>query len=92
MEQTRVVPHFETEEEEANWWEANEHMLVQHFQQAAANGTLGRGSLARLNSQEPTQLILDPADSSKARSIAQSKGLSYQTYLGMIIHEALEKE
>jgi hypothetical protein len=34
----------------------------------------------------------DPEDIQRARSLAAKKGLQYQTYLKMLLHEALENE
>jgi hypothetical protein len=41
----------------------------------------------------PTVSIrIDPEDIQRARSLAAKKGLRYQTYLKMLLHEALEHE
>jgi predicted DNA binding CopG/RHH family protein len=39
-----------------------------------------------------TTIRLDHGDIAKAREQAAERGLRYQTYLKMIIHEALSKE
>jgi predicted DNA binding CopG/RHH family protein len=41
------------------------------------------------NAPTPTTIRLDPEDIAKARVQAAERGLRYQTYLKMIIHEAL---
>jgi hypothetical protein len=96
------VPKFATEAEEAKWWYENEDMIFKEFQKAAKAGTLGRGGARRLFAErgipfpEPqsqplptTTIRLDPVDIAKARVLAAERGLRYQTYLKMIIHEAL---
>jgi hypothetical protein len=42
-----VVPKFETEAEEAKWWFDNQEGLDREFAQAAAEGRLGHGTVAR---------------------------------------------
>jgi len=91
-ENRRIIPRFATEAEEARWWFENQDRIEQDFKEAAANGTLTRGTLSRRGITPTTTIRLDPADISKARSLAQKRGLKYQTYLKALIHEALERE
>jgi hypothetical protein len=98
------VPKFATEAEEAKWWFDNQDIVFEEFKKAAKAGTLGRGGVRRLFAERgipfpeapktpaptPTTTIrLDPEDIAKARVQAAKRGLRYQTYLKMIIHEAL---
>jgi hypothetical protein len=94
------VPKFATEAEEAKWWFENDDKVFEEFKKAAAEGRLGRGGARRLFAErgipfpEPkatptTTIRLDPEDIAKARVQAAERGLRYQTYLKMIIHEAL---
>jgi predicted DNA binding CopG/RHH family protein len=91
-EKRRVVPSFATEAEEARWWFENQDRIEQDFKEAAANGELTCGTVARRGITPTTTIRLDPEDISKARSLAQKRGLKYQTYLKALIHEALEQE
>jgi len=95
------VPKFGTEAEEAKWWFENDKLILEEFKKAAKMGTLGRGGARRLLAErgipfkEPkptptTTIRLDPDDIAEARVQAARRGLRYQTYLKMIIHEALE--
>jgi hypothetical protein len=98
---TMKLPKFETEAEEAKWWYDNRNLLSEEFEKAAKEGRLRRGGVARLlaergiaapQPQRPipsTTIRLDPEDIAKARVQAAQRGLRYQTYLKMIIHEAL---
>lgn len=101
------VPIFATEAEEAKWWFDNQDIVLEEFKKAAKAGTLGRGGARRLFAEngipfpEPakapaptptTTIRLDPEDIAKARVQAAARGLRYQTYLKMIIHEALRNE
>lgn len=92
------VPEFATEAEEAKWWFDNRDKVGEEFEKAAKEGRLKTGGVARLLAERgikpaqplPTTTIrLDPEDIAKAREQAAERGLRYQTYLKMIIHEAL---
>jgi predicted DNA binding CopG/RHH family protein len=92
MDRTIKIPKFKAEGDEARWWFENKDQLAKKFERAAAEGKLGRGTVARRGNTPTTTIRLDPDDIAKARFHAAQKGLKYQTYLKMLIHEALEKE
>jgi predicted DNA binding CopG/RHH family protein len=81
--------NFRNEAEEAQWWDANQDALAEEFEKAAAAGTLGRGTVARKGNTPAITIRLDPNDVAKARLQAEHRGLRYQTYLKMLVHEAL---
>jgi len=83
---------FASEAEEAVWWESNEDALLDEFKKATAEGRVGFGTLVKRPALSTTTIRLDPEDISKARVQAAERGLRYQTYLKMIIHEALRDE
>jgi hypothetical protein len=98
------LPKFANEDEEAKWWFENQELIADEFEKAAKEGRLKRGGVRRLFAErgipfpEPqpqplptTTIRLDPEDIAKARILAAERGLRYQTYLKMIIHEALLK-
>jgi len=93
-----IVPKFESEDQEADWWFENRELLSQEFQKAAAEGRLGRGTVmrrmaeAQARKEMDSSIQLDSADASKAHAVAARKGIPYQTYIKTLIHEALEKE
>ena len=78
---------FVNEAEEAEWWEAHEDELALEFEKATAEGNLDPES----TTLPFFSVDLDPEDIAKARVQAAERGLRYQTYLKMIIHEALRK-
>lgn len=89
----RIIPKFSSEAEEAQWWFDNQAELDKDFAQAFAEGRLQRRTVPRPAAPVPTTTIrLDPVDIELARQQAEKKGLKYQTYLKMVIHEALMKE
>ncbi len=84
---------FKSEEEEANWWDSqSDEALAAEFLQAAAEGTLTRGTVLRKGITPTTTIRLAPDDILLARNQAERRGLKYQTYLKMVIHEALRHE
>jgi predicted DNA binding CopG/RHH family protein len=80
---------FANEAEEAAWWESHEDALADEFENAATEGRTGVGTVAKKAALPTTTIRLDPEDIAKARVQAAERGLRYQTYLKMIIHEAL---
>ena len=86
------TPEFKSEAEEVAWWDSHPDETLAIFQQAAKDGTLGRGTLARRAQTAATSIRLDAADIELAKTIAQKRGLRYQTYLKMIIHQHLLQE
>lgn len=82
---------FANEAEEAAWWESNEDALADEFEKATAEGRVGCGTLVVRDAVSVTKIRLDPEDIAIARVQAAARGLRYQTYLKMIIHEALRK-
>jgi predicted DNA binding CopG/RHH family protein len=80
---------FANEAEEAAWWESHENELAEEFEKATVEGRIGIGTLAKRAALPSTTIRLDPDDIAKARVQAAERGLRYQTYLKMIIHEAL---
>ena len=92
MTKTLQIPEFKSEAEEAAWWDSHPDETLRLFEQAAKDGTLGRGTLARRAETIPTSIRLDKEDIELAKTLAEKRGLRYQTYLKMIIHQQLAKE
>jgi len=85
------LPEFENEDQEAKWWADNPEFILQQFEKANAEGRLTRGTVAR-RAIPTTTIRLNPDDIALAKTQAERRGLRYQTYLKMLIHEALNKE
>ncbi len=92
MPKTLTIPEFKSEEVEARWWDEHPEVVLGLFETAAKEGTLGRGTLARRGQTPTTTIRLDPSDIELAKIQAEQRGLKYQTYLKMIIHQALQQE
>ena len=90
-------PPFKTETQEAEWWAKNQNLIADRFEQAKAAGKLAKGTVARVAGERagasPTITIrLAEDDLTRARALASEKGLRYQTYLKMLLHQALNSE
>lgn len=97
---TNKRPSFKTETDEAKWWAENQELVAKRFEQAKASGNLGRGTIARAARERASQAGASPTitirlaeeDLARARALAAEKGLRYQTYLKMLLHQALDSE
>jgi len=89
-------PKFNSEQEEAEWWVRNPEFVLEEFKRAKLEGHLGHGTamrqFAERQAAKSTTIRLDPRDLELAKMQAERKGLRYQTYLKMLIHEALGRE
>ncbi|HEY1650178.1 MAG TPA: hypothetical protein VGF96_19500 [Terracidiphilus sp.] len=90
--ETLKIPKFENEADEANWLYENREGLAAAFLQAAQEGRVRPGMLKQRGATPPTTIRLASEDISRAKMLAERRGLRYQTYLKMLIHEALERE
>ena len=86
------TPKFRNETQEVDWWASHQAQIADEFERAAAEGQLGRSSVARKGATPTTTIRLDQDDLSRARMQAERKGLRYQTYLKMLLREALLAE
>jgi CopG antitoxin of type II toxin-antitoxin system len=91
------LPKFKSEGEEADWWAsaAGRAYVKARSAEARARGTKSRGSslVAKLNRKSTTQIALrlPETDIAQARSIADRKGIGYQTLLKILVREARRK-
>jgi hypothetical protein len=100
MAAKKMPARFRGEGQEAEWWAKNQDYIAERFEQAKAAGTLGKGSVVRLargqaSSAGPSPTItirIAETDLQRARALSAKKGLRYQTYLKMLLHEALDRD
>ena len=87
---------FASDQAEADWWDAHPQYIVQQFELAEKRGLIGnRKPQQQLEDRKAARSItirLDEIDVALARKQAEKKGLRYQTYLKMVIHQELLKE
>ncbi len=88
----KELPAFESEAEEAQWWFDNREAVGEEFVRAIQEGRATRGAMMRRGLVRTPSIEIDPEDFSQAQALAEKKGIRYQTYLRILIHEALERE
>jgi predicted DNA binding CopG/RHH family protein len=90
-----VVPKFETEAQEAQWWFENRDKVEDALISAMDSGAIQRGTAQRLTAERRASrnitIRMAEADLDLARGQAEAKGLPYQTYIKSVLHEALVK-
>jgi len=95
----KPIPKFKSEQEEAQWWDEHREETAEWMEEAVAAGEattlneiLERNRQQGAGSTPTVSIRIDPEDIKRARSLAAKKGLRYQTYLKMLLHEALDHE
>jgi hypothetical protein len=82
-----IVPRFRTEGEEAAWWDAHPEVATEIMSRAIKSG-----KAKRTVPLKTVTMRLPVPDIKAAQDLAHQKGLPYQTYIKMLLHEALKKE
>jgi predicted DNA binding CopG/RHH family protein len=89
-------PHFGSEAEEAEWWDQNRALVEEKLKTAIRQGTAQRGSAGRLlkeaRASKNITIRMSLEDLERARQLSAKRGLAYQTYMKMLLHEALDRE
>jgi len=96
MKRTRTVPKFDSEKDEARWWDQQHGMVEKNLLDAMAQGTAQRGVALRLARQARASknitIRIPLEDIDRARRLSETKGIGYQTFMKMLLHEALARE
>ena len=91
-----VVPRFTTEAEEAQWWYDHRDVVEANLSEALRNGTANYGTAQRvmreIRESKNITIRMPLNDLDRARKLSKKKGLGYQTYMKMLLHEALDRE
>jgi len=88
-----IIPKFRSEAEDARWHQRHRPALERAAERRIREGstlTL-REATARAKTR-PVTLRLAATDIDMARAMAEQKGIGYQTYVKMLLHEALRRE
>ena len=89
-----MIPKFSSEAEEAAWWDAHRSEIEAEIRQRmrqkrpATLGSLLQGE----KPSQPVTLRIATKDLEKARRLAARKGVGYQTYIKMLLRDALAIE
>jgi predicted DNA binding CopG/RHH family protein len=90
------IPEFESEAAEAAWWDDHRTAAEENLLKGMRDGTAQRGTAQRLVQEarlsKNITIRMPLADLERARRLSEKKGLGYQTFMKMLLHEALENE
>lgn len=92
------MPKFKNRSEEADWWASPQGRayVKERSAEARSKGTEIKGSslVSAVNKKNSVQIAIRLAatDLAQAREIAERKGIGYQTFLKMLVHEGLVRE
>jgi predicted DNA binding CopG/RHH family protein len=88
-----IIPRFSSEAEDARWHDRHrrkiESVVAQRIQEGSTLTVRQAGARARTR---PVTIRLAIQDMDKARGLAAQKGIGYQTFIKMLLHEALGRE
>ena len=89
-----VVPNFEDESQEAQWWYENRETVEEELIDAMDRGTIHRGGpAALLQETRVIQLRIRNADVERLEKVADRKGFSsIQDCIDALLREALDRE
>jgi len=91
-----VIPSFKSEREETVWWQKHRATVETDLRAAMREGkTLSLHDVMQSGQKKqllPVTIRLASEDIAAARQLADRKGVGYQTYIKLLLHEALQKE
>ena len=88
-----IIPKFASEAEDARWHDRHRRKLESAVARRILEGsTLTMQQAAARARTRPITIRLATEDMNKARGLAAQKGIGYQTYIKMLLHEALRRE
>ena len=88
-----VIPRFSSEAEEAAWWDRHRSEVeIEIRRRMKHKRPLALGNLQRAKPSEPITLRIPKEDLETARRLAARKGVGYQTYIKMLLREALAEK
>jgi predicted DNA binding CopG/RHH family protein len=91
MAKKLIIPSFSSEAEDAEWhWKHRRELEREFLRQMKAGKTLrnpGGNSVLR-----PVMIRLSTDDIESAQKQASEHGLGYQTYIRMVLHQALRRK
>lgn len=89
-----AIPTFSSEAEEAAWWDEHRSKIeaeIRYRMRQKKPATLG-DIIQGTKPSQPITLRIAKSDLDKARQLAAEKGLGYQTYMKILLREALAEE
>ena len=85
-----VIPKFSSEAEEAAWWDRHRSEVeIEIRRRMKQKRPLTLNDLQRAKASQPITLRIPKEDLETALRLAARKGVGYQTYIKMLLREAL---
>ena len=82
--------------EDGRPWDEHKAQVERNLSAAMRNGTVQKGAAQRMvreaRASKNITIRMPLADLERARRLSATKGLAYQTYVKMLLHEALDLE
>jgi predicted DNA binding CopG/RHH family protein len=92
MTKTLETPEFKSEAEEAAWWDSHRTKRLPCSKRRRRTALWAAAHWHAALNRRQRRFRLDTADIELAKSLALQRGLRYQTYMKMIIHQYLLKD
>lgn len=88
-----IIPKFASEREDAQWHDRHRRQLEAAFLKRIKEGATLTLEEARARAKlRPVTIRLAGVDIENARRLAARKGIGYQTYIKLLLREALQRE
>jgi len=88
-----VIPKFSSEAEEAAWWDTHRPEIEADIRRRIKKKPVSLGNLLRGGKpSRPVTLRVSQDDLESARRLAARRGLGYQTYIKMLLRNALSED
>ncbi len=88
-----IIPKFASEAEDAQWHDRHRRELERALERRIREGsTLTLQQVAARVKLQPVTIRLPTEDIDTARGLAAQKGIGYQTYIKILLREALQRE
>ena len=90
------IPEFSSAEQEARWWDDHKEQVENNLIAAMREGRARKGTAQRLIAEargsKNITIRMPLADLERARQLSAKSGLAYQTFIKMLLHEAIDSE
>jgi predicted DNA binding CopG/RHH family protein len=87
-----VAPKFKSRAEELAWYDQHWQDLEREMEKAIKTGTAIKGLPVPNPRLVPVTIRILEQDLSAARRLAAEKGMRYQTYIPVLLHQALRQK
>lgn len=86
------IPTFESKTDEARWFDSHRRELEDEMEMAIKQGRVTRRLPVREERPVAVTILLSRDDVDAARERAAEQGIQYQTYIRVLVHQALRQK